>query len=143
MRSLPRIFSPLGVPSGNRDAVTGLLRPSAGDARLLGVSVSRNPDEARALIGVCQQFEVLWPELTALEHLRIFGVLKNLAWRRPIDREAYRLLTAVQLTEAADRPTAELSVPSPQQQTKKKKRKIPGCALLVERLANASAAPAG
>ncbi len=34
-------------------------------------------DEIRKYIGVCSQFDLLWGELTAYEHLHMFAKLKN------------------------------------------------------------------
>jgi ABC-type multidrug transport system ATPase subunit len=36
-------------------------------------------DEIRKYIGVCSQFDILWGELTAEEHLYMFARLKNIA----------------------------------------------------------------
>lgn len=33
-------------------------------------------DRIRSIMGVCQQFDVLWPELTGKEHMTIYGMVK-------------------------------------------------------------------
>ena len=33
-------------------------------------------DRIRSMMGVCPQFDVLWSELTGLEHLTIYGNIK-------------------------------------------------------------------
>ncbi len=38
-------------------------------------------DKIRSLMGVCPQFDVLWPELTGKEHLMLYGRLKGCGWR--------------------------------------------------------------
>lgn len=35
---------------------------------------------ARAMTGVCPQFDVLWGELTAQEHLMLYADIKGLPW---------------------------------------------------------------
>lgn len=45
---------------------------------LLGESLSSpgGIDRARRVMGVCPQFDILWAELTAREHLLIYGSIK-------------------------------------------------------------------
>lgn len=35
-------------------------------------------DRVRSLMGVCPQFDVLWNELSGMEHLTIYGHIKGL-----------------------------------------------------------------
>lgn len=37
-----------------------------------------NIAEIRKYIGVCPQFDILWKEMTAEQHLRMFGKLKGI-----------------------------------------------------------------
>lgn len=61
----------------------GVLPPSGGDALVYGESIGTpgGMDRIRALMGVCPQFDVLWPELTGREHLHLFGRIK-VNWRQ-------------------------------------------------------------
>ena len=43
------------------------------------LSSSGGMDRIRSMMGVCPQFDVLWSELTGLEHLTIYGNIKVLA----------------------------------------------------------------
>ena len=43
-------------------------------------------------MGVCPQFDVLWNELTGLEHLIIFGYMKGLPNKATVRAEADKLL---------------------------------------------------
>jgi ABC-type multidrug transport system ATPase subunit len=61
--------------------LVGNLPPTSGEALQLGESI-RSPagmDLIRRRIGVCPQFDVQWGQLTAYEHLHLFGTLKGLA----------------------------------------------------------------
>ena len=49
--------------------LTGMLMPSSGDARIYGASVKNSIDEVRKSIGLCQQFDVLYEEITIEAHL--------------------------------------------------------------------------
>lgn len=57
--------------------LTGLIEPSSGDAFVFGQSVRAEPQMVRRTIGVCPQHDILWPDLTAAEHLEIFARLKG------------------------------------------------------------------
>ena len=55
------------------------LNPTGGDAWVFGNSI-RSPGgmaAARSITGVCPQFDVLWPELTAREHLSLYAAIKG------------------------------------------------------------------
>lgn len=60
----------------------GLLPPSGGEMLLCGESILTEGglDRATGLIGVCPQFDVLWGELTGLEHLLVAAHVKGLPW---------------------------------------------------------------
>jgi len=56
----------------------GLLRPSAGEARVLGVDVARDPDEVKRRIGYMTQRFSLYDDLTVEENLEFFGGIYGL-----------------------------------------------------------------
>lgn len=58
--------------------LTGILTASEGTAHICGLSIHRDMDEIRNLMGVCPQFDVLWDELTAYEHLRMYSMIKEM-----------------------------------------------------------------
>ena len=45
--------------------------PSRGDATIYGTSVKGNINEVRKSIGLCQQFDVLYDDVSVEEHLRM------------------------------------------------------------------------
>ncbi len=76
------VFSLLG-PNGAGKSTTismlsGLLAPSAGDASVMGHSVTRDSSAARAALGVVPQDIALYPDLSALENLEFWGKLYGL-----------------------------------------------------------------
>jgi ABC-2 type transport system ATP-binding protein len=58
--------------------ISGLLSPTSGDAFIGGLSISREPLKAKALLGVVPQEIALYPELTARQNLEFFGRMTNL-----------------------------------------------------------------
>ncbi|HXP55159.1 MAG TPA: ATP-binding cassette domain-containing protein, partial [Streptosporangiaceae bacterium] len=85
-----------------------LLPIDAGQARIFGVDVVREPHRIRQLVGVTGQFASVDEDLTATENLWMFGRLQGL---RSADARAAakRLLTQFGLEEAADKPIAQFS----------------------------------
>jgi hypothetical protein len=63
------------------NCLTGMDSTSGGDALVAGHSVSSPggvDDRARAALGVCFQFDVLWPKLTGREHLQLVAAIRGL-----------------------------------------------------------------
>ncbi|KAL3145132.1 hypothetical protein ABBQ38_001736 [Trebouxia sp. C0009 RCD-2024] len=60
------------------NCLTGVIPASGGDALVYGEALSSTGgmDRIRSMMGVCPQFDVLWNELTSLEHLTIYGNIK-------------------------------------------------------------------
>lgn len=86
--------------------LAGLVRPTAGSVRVMGVDVVGDGPEARRKLGVVPQELVFDPFFTVRETLRIqsgyFGLLRNDDW---IDE----LLAALELTDKADTNMRRLS----------------------------------
>ncbi|GMH18706.1 hypothetical protein Nepgr_020547 [Nepenthes gracilis] len=57
--------------------LVGLLPPTSGDAVVFGKNMVTDMDDIRKELGVCPQYDILFPELTVKEHLEIFAVLKG------------------------------------------------------------------
>ena len=82
--SVPRgaflsIFGPNGAGKTTLlRMLSTLVRASAGTARVMGVDVKENPDDARAYIGLISHQPMLYPDLSAEENLllyaRLYGV---------------------------------------------------------------------
>src|SRR3989440_3736105 len=85
-----------------------LLAPDAGEARVFGLDVVRDPSAVRELIGLTGQFAAVDEVLTGQENLEMFGRLFHLApgEARARGRE---LLERFDLADAADRPARTYS----------------------------------
>jgi ABC-2 type transport system ATP-binding protein len=58
--------------------ISSLLRPTGGDVRLNGISVVKNPQDIRKVLGVVPQEIALYEELSAYENLKFFGRIYRL-----------------------------------------------------------------
>ncbi|RZC89891.1 hypothetical protein C5167_028958 [Papaver somniferum] len=79
-----QLFCLLG-PNGAGKTTTincliGNIPVTGGDALIYGNSVrsSIGMTNIRRIIGVCPQFDILWPDISCEEHLRLFGSIKGL-----------------------------------------------------------------
>lgn len=106
------IFCLLGPNGAGKTTIigclTGLVEPSEGDARLFGYSIRNSMDAIRSMMGVCPQFDMLFDNLTAWEHMRITNWMK-----RPQDQmsneELAERLDDVKLTKVAHQMTKTYS----------------------------------
>ena len=102
--------------------LTGLLGPSAGSARVLGVDLARDGVAVKRRIGVVPDGLALFERLSGAEQLRIHGQLYGLD-RREAARRADELLAALELAADAGKLVSEFSHGM-------KKKLALGCALI-------------
>jgi ABC-2 type transport system ATP-binding protein len=102
--------------------LTGLLAPTSGEARILGVDLSRDGVALKRRIGVVPDGLALFERLSGAEQLRIHGQLYGLA-RREAARRADELLAALELGDDAGKLVGEYSHGM-------KKKLALGCALI-------------
>ena len=57
--------------------LTGMIKPSSGNAYVLGKSVIDDRKDTTKLIGFCPQHSILYDCLTAKEHMTFYGHLKE------------------------------------------------------------------
>ena len=70
------VFGPNGAGKTTLLRVLSTLtRPSDGHARICGIDLKENPDEARGLIGMISHVPMLYPDLTAEENLLLYADL--------------------------------------------------------------------
>jgi len=89
--------------------LTGLLPPTSGDARVRGLSMTRDMSGIRQQMGLCPQHDTLWPELTVTEHLELFGVLKGVKPGRALKEEVAKMISEVGLQDKALVESCQLS----------------------------------
>ncbi|WP_127142629.1 ATP-binding cassette domain-containing protein [Pelagibacterium montanilacus] len=77
-----------------------LLRPDAGEARVMGHDIAKDPEAVRAAISLTGQFASVDEDLTGRENLVLLGRLLGLGWGGARER-ADELLAAFDLSEAA------------------------------------------
>lgn len=56
--------------------LSGFLPPTSGDAEIYGLPLSTSRTALKGVIGVCPQQDLLFPTLTAEEHVALFGAFK-------------------------------------------------------------------
>jgi ABC-2 type transport system ATP-binding protein len=81
--------------------ITGQLRPSKGDVKVLGEPIWRNP-HLYFQIGFCPEQDAFYDRMTGLEWVRALVRLNGLT-DKEADEAAQRALTAVDLMEAANK----------------------------------------
>jgi ABC-2 type transport system ATP-binding protein len=88
--------------------LTGALRPTTGEIRVLGEQPSRFQRSTRERIGYMPQLFTLYPDLTARENVDFVGSLFGMMWprRRRRTREVLKLL---ELWDARDRRASAMS----------------------------------
>eukprot|EP00026_Physarum_polycephalum_P001937 Phypoly_transcript_01940.p1 GENE.Phypoly_transcript_01940~~Phypoly_transcript_01940.p1 ORF type:complete len:991 (+),score=123.87 Phypoly_transcript_01940:334-2973(+) len=79
--------------------MTGLYEATSGDALIFGDSVVYEMDSIRKVMGVCPQHDILWDELTAAEHMRLFSKMKSVP---SSERQIMERLKDVRLDVVAD-----------------------------------------
>lgn len=71
------IFSLLGPNGAGKSTtismISGLVKPTKGDAKIGGYSITQQPMEAKKLIGMIPQEIALYPKLSARQNLNFFG----------------------------------------------------------------------
>ena len=73
---------------------------TSGNAYFYGLSIREDLDAIRNMLGVCPQHDVLWGDLTAKEHMQLFGYLKGIS-KDSMDEEISTLLEEVQLNHVS------------------------------------------
>ena len=88
--------------------LAGVLKPTSGQAMVLGQDVVRDPEALRKEIGYMPQHFSLYGDLSVFENLSFFAEIYDTP---PAEREERiaRLLRFAQLEQFADRPAAKLS----------------------------------
>ncbi len=96
------VFSLLGPNGAGKTTaismISGLLRPSQGDATILGHSVTQEPLAAKAALGVVPQEIALYEDLSARENLMFWGKMYGLRGSN-LKKRVAEILDVVGLTD--------------------------------------------
>jgi ABC-type multidrug transport system ATPase subunit len=74
--------------------INGMTSITHGDVLVNGVSVRDSLSSVRHEMGCCPQHDTLWPELSAHQHLKFFGIFQGM---HDIDGAIADMLKAVRL----------------------------------------------
>ena len=92
------VFGLLGSNGAGKTTVIrmlcGLLRPSSGSARVLGIDVARDPEGVKRRIGYMTQRFSLYEDLTVSQNIKFFGGVYALRGPSFADREAWAVRMA-------------------------------------------------
>ena len=105
------IFGFLGANGAGKSTairmLCGLLTPTAGTGRVLGIDVAQDPEGVKRSIGYMSQRFSLYDDLSVLQNLRFFGGVYGLRGARARERESWAIEMA-DLTGKEHRLTGEL-----------------------------------
>ncbi len=88
--------------------LTGLYPPENGNAWVGGYDIVNNIRAVHTQIGVCPQFDLVWPELTVREHLEFYARVRGVESKNE-KKLVTKALKEVYLTRFADFKTKQLS----------------------------------
>ena len=88
--------------------ITGMLYPTSGNVYVDNRSVLNEMDVIRKSLGLCPQFDILWPTLTVRDHLRFYAEIKGVP-RRLIRDCVLGMAQEVGLSAKLNCPSCELS----------------------------------
>ena len=90
--------------------LTGAMAQTAGKATINGFDVATQMSSIRLSLGICPQFDVLWPVLTCREHLRLYASLsQNKDVMTDLDESIESALREVDLLNKIDEQSKNLS----------------------------------
>jgi ABC-2 type transport system ATP-binding protein len=96
------IFSLLGPNGAGKTTtismISGLIEPTRGDAYIGGYSITRQPLQAKRLLGVVPQEIALYPTLSARQNLEFFGRMYGMSGK-DLARRVDAMLDFVELTD--------------------------------------------
>ncbi|MEK6657508.1 MAG: ABC transporter ATP-binding protein [Nitrospirota bacterium] len=105
-------FGFLGPNGAGKTTVMGIIYcfmpPSAGEVKVFGMDVNKNPGEIKARIGVMPQEDNLDPDFSVLENLIVYARYFDIP-KKESSKTAWELLDFVELRQKADVNIKELS----------------------------------
>lgn len=82
------------------NVLSGLVSQTSGDARIYDATLENDLDAVRKKMGIVSQFDVLWDELTAIEHMYLVTQIKRVQHKN-FDKLVNKRLKDVGLLESA------------------------------------------
>ena len=82
--------------------ITAQIHPTKGDVSIFGLSVKHDAPAVRQFIGICPQHDILLGELSAREHLLLYGQIKGLT-RLELAKQVPALIEHVRLKRVQDK----------------------------------------
>ena len=58
--------------------LSGIQGVSGGEASICGFDVRREMSKIHGIIGICPQFDIVWQELTVVQHMQLYARIKGL-----------------------------------------------------------------
>ena len=92
--------------------LTGLYRPTTGDATINGLSINKSMNKIRKSLGFVPQHNILFPLMSVEEHLWFYARLKGLD-RESTLNEMEQMLNDTGLESKRNEPSKNLKVPLP------------------------------
>ncbi|RIA88469.1 hypothetical protein C1645_826331 [Glomus cerebriforme] len=106
------IFGLLGPNGAGKTTLisilTGLYEPSSGSAKINNYDIGTEMDDVYKSIGICPQHDILWDDLTVLEHCLFYARVKGIPAKHEFE-EAKKALKQVSLEQFEDRLSKGLS----------------------------------
>lgn len=107
-----QIFALLGHNGAGKTTtismLTGLLRPTAGQASLMGNDIFNNMTWLRENLGVCPQHNILFDYLTAREHLELYASFKGVP-EDQIRKRVDKMIHEIELSDIQHQLSSTLS----------------------------------
>ncbi|CAL6089113.1 ABC_transporter family protein [Hexamita inflata] len=88
--SIPRnsVLGLLGANGAGKtttlSVITSQLRPTSGYIQVNGLSCAHQRRQVAEMLGYAPQFDILWPDLSPAEHIRIFADLRGLSYEEEV-----------------------------------------------------------
>ena len=92
-----------------RKILTGMVPPTSGKAEILGFDTWSQWAQVQRLIGLCPQQSILYPSLSSLEHLTLYGKIKSELSSEDLDLEVLKFIKAMNMEKEALVPVKKLS----------------------------------
>ncbi|KRW98659.1 P-loop containing nucleoside triphosphate hydrolase [Pseudocohnilembus persalinus] len=89
--------------------LTGIMKQDEGEIIINGKNPKQQIQQIRKKIGICPQFDILWNELTAKEHLQIFCQIKGITDNKQIKYTVKEKLKQVNLDKVQNAQTKTYS----------------------------------